>query len=163
VTQFDENLEIDVELGGLDADAFNTFQLRLAYTFLDGRLRVSRDGGFTNVNNETDINSIAGEWTVEYLLTPDGKFRAKMFNRNNYNLITTANTTAGFSLMRIDSFDNLKELFQKSREKNREADPGNVPEEEEENLIPDIIIKDDKKEKDVGELQEISIKNSSND
>jgi hypothetical protein len=163
VTQFDENLEIDVELGGLDADAFNTFQLRLAYTFLDGRLRVSRDGGFTNVNNETDINSIAGEWTVEYLLTPDGKFRAKMFNRNNYNLITTANTTAGFSLMRIDSFDNLKELFKKSREKNREADPGNVPEEEEENLIPDIIIKDDKKEKDVGELQEISIKNSSND
>ncbi|MDQ3536698.1 MAG: translocation/assembly module TamB, partial [Bacteroidota bacterium] len=163
VTQFDENLEIDVELGGLDADAFNTFQLRLAYTFLDGRLRVSRDGGFTNVNNETDINSIAGEWTVEYLLTPDGKFRAKMFNRNNYNLITTANTTAGFSLMRIDSFDNLKELFQKSREKNREADPGNVPEEEEENLAPDIIIKDDKKDKDVGELQEISIKNSSNE
>lgn len=147
VTQFDENLEIDVDLGGLDADAFNTFQLRLAYTFLDGRLRISRDGGFTNTRNEADINSIAGEWTVEYLLTPDGKFRAKMYNRNNYNLITVApsTTTAGFSLMRIDSFDNLKELFQKSRDKNRKTDPVSVPEEDEE-IIPDVIIKEDKKE-----------------
>lgn len=144
VTQFDENLEIDVDLGGLDADAFNTFQLRLAYTFLDGRLRISRDGGFTNVKNEADVSSIAGEWTVEYLLTPDGKFRAKMYNRNNYNLInieqSNASTTAGFSLMHVESFDHLREIFKRSRSKKVSEEP-KVPEEE---TIPvDVIIRDD--------------------
>ncbi|MEJ2006268.1 MAG: translocation/assembly module TamB domain-containing protein, partial [Cyclobacteriaceae bacterium] len=44
ITQVDENLEIDVDLGALDNEAFNTFQLRLSYTFLDGRLRVTRAG-----------------------------------------------------------------------------------------------------------------------
>ncbi|CAN5554537.1 translocation/assembly module TamB domain-containing protein [soil metagenome] len=162
VTQFDENLEIDVDLGSLDADAFNTFQLRLAYTFLDGRLRVSRDGGFTNVRNEADISSIAGEWTLEYLLTPDGKFRAKMYNRNNYMAFNTAlehaaNTTAGFSLMHIASFDKLKELFQKTRSQNINVQPGDENEEEEKQLPapdPEIIIKNKNEEN-----EEVDVKN----
>ena len=35
VTQFDENLVVDVDLGSLDDEAFNTFQLRMSYSFLD--------------------------------------------------------------------------------------------------------------------------------
>ncbi len=122
VTQVDENLEIDIDLGALDSDAYNTFQLRLSYTFLDGRLRVTRDGGFTNQQNRTDINSIAGDWTVEYLLTPDGKFKAKMYNRTNYNPVnlteeTQNTTTTGFSLIHTQNFNEIKELFQRSRNK----------------------------------------------
>ncbi|MEM9859749.1 MAG: hypothetical protein AAF843_20515, partial [Bacteroidota bacterium] len=103
-------------------DAYNTFQLRLSYTFLDGRLRVTRDGGFTNQQNRTDINSIAGDWTVEYLLTPDGKFKAKMYNRTNYNPVnlteeTQNTTTTGFSLIHTQNFNEIKELFQRSRNK----------------------------------------------
>lgn len=149
-SQFDENLEIDVDLNGLDADAFNTFQLRLSYTFLEGRLRVSRDGGFTDVNNEANVSSIAGEWTVEYLLTPDGKFRAKMYNRNNFNAITSSlrgntTTTAGFSILHVESFDNLKELFRKNRKSNVPTLPDESPLQpdvlkEEEELIPENKI-----------------------
>ncbi len=122
VTQVDENLEIDLNLGALDPEAFNTFQLRLSYTFLDGRLRVTRDGGFTNQQNKADVNSIAGDWTLEYLLTEDGKFKVKMYNRTNFNPINpneeTQNTiTTGFSLIHTQSFDEIKELFQKSRSK----------------------------------------------
>ncbi|MEM9388966.1 MAG: translocation/assembly module TamB domain-containing protein [Bacteroidota bacterium] len=122
VTQVDENLEIDIDLGALDSDAYNTFQLRLSYTFLEGRLRVTRDGGFTNQQNRTDINSIAGDWTVEYLLTPDGKFKAKMYNRTNYNPVnlteeTQNTTTTGFSLIHTQNFNEVKELFQRSRNK----------------------------------------------
>ena len=77
-SQMDENLEIDVDLNGLDQEALNTFQLRLSYTFLEGRLRITREGGFTNtVENTSDFSSVAGDWTLEYLLSPDGKFRAK--------------------------------------------------------------------------------------
>ena len=62
--------------------------------------------------------SVLGEWTVEYFLTKDGKFRAKVYNRTNYdwydqNNPETRNTTfsGGLSLLHVTSFDNLKELF----------------------------------------------------
>ena len=41
MSQVDENLEIDVDIASMDQESFNTFQLRFAYTFMNGRLRVS--------------------------------------------------------------------------------------------------------------------------
>jgi hypothetical protein len=123
-SQVDENLEIDVDLNGLDQEALNTFQLRLSYTFLDGRLRVTREGGFTNtVENTSDFSSVAGDWTLEYLLSPDGKFRAKMYNRNTYNSLNsgienTNTTSAGFSLIHTQTFNKINELFSR-KEKNK--------------------------------------------
>jgi hypothetical protein len=118
ITQFDENLEIDLDLGALDQEAFNTFQLRLSYSFLQGRLRITRDGGFTDQYSQANVASILGDWSVEYLLTPDGKLRARIYNRTNFNAITPTeniSTTAGFSMMHTTSFDNLREIFGKAR------------------------------------------------
>ena len=129
-SQVDENLEIDVDLNGLDQEALNTFQLRLSYTFLDGRLRVTREGGFTNtVESKSDFSSIAGDWTLEYLLSPDGKFRAKMYNRNTYNSLNSGiedayTTQAGFSLIHTQSFNTLNDLF--SRENKKKKNPQDV-------------------------------------
>ena len=121
ITQVDENLEIDVDLNSLDEDALNTFQLRLAYTFFDGRLRVSRDGGFFNPNtNQSDLASILGDWTVEYLLTPDGKLRVKMFNRIDQNAFSGLNNSineTGFSLQYIKSFDQLKNVISRIKDR----------------------------------------------
>lgn len=144
VTQFDENLEIDVDLGSMDDEAFNTFQLRLSYTFMEGRLRITRDGGFTNQQNQPDITSIAGDWTLEYFLTADGKLRVKMYNRTNFNNFDPGNeanatTTAGFSLMHTESFDKVVELFQNSRKQNRnnkEDESANSDAKKEEDLDP---------------------------
>ena len=125
MTQVDENLEIDVNLGSLDEEAFNTFQLRLSYTMFDGRLRIIRDGGFTNPydNKQTGVQEAIGDWTVEYLLTPDGKLRVKMYNRTNYGLdqAQTQNgvLTTGFSILHTQSFDEIKDLFKKTRENSR--------------------------------------------
>jgi len=123
VTQFDENLVVDVDLGSLDDEAFNTFQLRMSYSFLDGRLRVTRDGGFTDQTSGTNVASILGDWSVEYLLSPDGKLRAKIYNKTNYNSLNpdlkSTTVTAGFSLMHTQSFDEIKNIFKKSRDKNR--------------------------------------------
>lgn len=119
VTQFDENLVIDVDLGSLDKEAFNTFQFRLSYSFMDGRLRVTRNGGFTNQDNSADVVSVLGDWSVEYLLTPEGKYRVKIYNKTNYNTLNpqlqNTATTAGFSLMHTQSFDEVRELFGKAR------------------------------------------------
>lgn len=126
ITQVDENLEIDVDLGSLDQEAFNTFQLRLSYTFLDGRLRITRDGGFVNQTKGYDISSVAGDWTVEYLLTSDGKYRVKMFNKTNYNpansnLDKETSITTGLSLLHTQSFNEIKELFAKARNKRKQS------------------------------------------
>jgi hypothetical protein len=142
VTQIDENLEIDVDLGSFDEDQFNTFQLRLSYSFLGGRLRVTRDGGFTqgetdDVNQE--ILGILGDWSVEYLLTPDGKLRAKIYNRTNFNTFdrinNTASTSTGVSLVHVTSFDQLKEIFQREKKETKE-------EEKQENETPEEINSD---------------------
>ncbi len=122
LSQVDENLEIDVNLGTFDDDRFNTFQVRLSYSLFDGRLRVTRDGGFTDVNNQASTASVIGDVTVEYLLTPDGKYRIKMYNRSNANTLTQAIgqvnnnlTSQGISLQYVESFDKVSELLNETR------------------------------------------------
>ncbi len=145
ISQVDENLEIDVDLSGLDNDAYNTFQLRLAYTFLDGRLRVSRDGGITSTTTSADLGAIMGDWTVEYLLTPDGKLRAKMYSRTSYNslnqgLDNQTNTKTGFSLQYIRSFNNFRDLMSDVRSKNRAPEE---PKEEPTSSKFDLFIREE--------------------
>ncbi|MCS6824332.1 MAG: translocation/assembly module TamB domain-containing protein [Cytophagaceae bacterium] len=125
LSQVDENLQIDVNLKNFDRDALNTFRMRLAYTTLDGRLRITRDGNFQNVQNssQANISNIAGEWTVEYLISEDGRFRMKLFNKiNNNSLLTSLNntsTSAGFSLIHTQSFNSLSELIQSGKKQNK--------------------------------------------
>jgi hypothetical protein len=148
VTQIDENLEIDVDLGSFDEDQFNTFQLRLSYSFLGGRLRITRDGGFTqgdtdNVNQE--ILGILGDWSVEYLLTSDGKLRAKIYNRTNFNTLdrinNTASTSTGVSLVHVTSFDQLKEIFESQKKKQKKKDKEEPSEPK--NINTDAVIREE--------------------
>lgn len=128
-SQVDENLEIDVDLSALDEEAFNTFQLRLSYTFLNGRLRVTRDGTFysnpNNINTSPSQNlaNIAGDWTVDYLLTADGKLKVKMYNRTNINPILHLNSqswvTTGVSLTHTQSFNELRDIWRSARSKRK--------------------------------------------
>lgn len=135
ITQFDENLVVDVDLGSLDDEAFNTFQLRMSYSFLDGRLRVTRDGGFSDQTSGANVASVLGDWSVEYLLSSDGKLRAKIYNKTNYNTLNpnqqSSSISAGFSLMHTESFDQIRDIFKKARDKNRPSETDLQPEDEE--------------------------------
>lgn len=142
MSQVDEDLVIDVDLGSMDEEKFNTFQLRLSYTLLNGRLRVTGDGTFNNSSNSPTNNgaqtgnpsTVAGDWTVDYMLTADGKLRIKMFSRTNVNpLLSSVNTnqnaiTTGASLIHTQSFDKLKDLWKSSREKRKEQPAQEDPE-----------------------------------
>ena len=134
ISQVDENLTIDMDLGELDQDALNTFQLRVSYAFMDGKLIVTRDGGFTDANNEASVGSIAGDWTLEYLLSDDGKLRIKLFNKTNYNQLNSSTgsasqalITGGFSLIYTTSFDSLSELFKNPKKKGKEKEKDMEP------------------------------------
>ncbi len=131
LTQVDQNLEINIDLGSLDQEAFNTFQLRLSYSFMNGRLRVTRDGTFSNQYNQTQIASMLGDWTVDYLLTPDGKFKVKMYSRSNINTVTNSlgtqsAITTGISLLHTQSFNQIKDLLKSAREKRKKELDNNI-------------------------------------
>ncbi|MCC5938039.1 MAG: translocation/assembly module TamB domain-containing protein [Lunatimonas sp.] len=125
IAQVDQNLEIDFDLTALDETALETFQLRVAYTFLDGRLRVTRDGGFTDLQGNADFNTIAGDWQAEYLLTEDGRYRVRVYNRNNFNTLTAlainnrAPNTYGVSVSQNLLFSSFRELFQNLSRRSR--------------------------------------------
>jgi len=124
IAQVDQNLEVDIDLANLDQNALETFQLRVAYTFLDGRLRVTRDGGFTDLQGNADLNSIAGDWQAEYLLTEDGRYRMRIYNRNNFNTFTSLSlarnvATYGVSVSQNLAFNSFGELWEKIKSKER--------------------------------------------
>jgi hypothetical protein len=138
MSQVDENLEIDVDLGTFDENAFNTLQLRLSYTFLNGRLRVTGDGTFNNTStpttniNQSNPSSVAGDWTVDYKLTADGKLRIKMYSRTNTNTVLSSvsnqsTITTGASLIHTQNFNELRDLWRSTREKRKkkQKDPAN--------------------------------------
>ncbi|MCH6199979.1 translocation/assembly module TamB [Aquiflexum sp. LQ15W] len=125
IAQVDQNLEVDIDLANLDQSALETFQLRVAYTFLDGRLRVSRDGGFTDLQGNADLNSIAGDWQAEYLVTQDGRYRVRVYNRNNFNTFTSLSlarnvATYGVSVSQNLSFNSFGELWDRIRNKEKQ-------------------------------------------
>lgn len=122
ISQFDENLDVAIDLSGFDAESNNIFRVKLAYSLLDGRIRVTRDGSFQNVESSGDLANVFGEWTIEYLITEDGKIRMKAYNKNTIsNSLATGNsatsTTYGISLTHNKSFNNLRELFKSNPNK----------------------------------------------
>jgi TamB, inner membrane protein subunit of TAM complex len=134
ISQVDDNLTIDFDfdLSELDENALQTFQLRVSYAFMEGKLIVTRDGGFTDQNQDATLSSIAGDWTVEYLLSQDGKLRVKIFKKTNYDQLSSSTSTnnelitGGFSLLYTTSFDNLKELFKQKKEKQNKKNKENL-------------------------------------
>ncbi len=116
--QLDKNLEVSIDLASMDQNALENFQISVARTFLDGRLRVSRDGGFTDNNGTASAASIIGDWQAEYLITEDGVYRLRIFNRNNFNTFTSLSLSQnvlsyGASVTQNVSFNSVSELFRK--------------------------------------------------
>lgn len=118
VSGLNENLDFGVSFGGFDGrtqneNLLNNLQLRFSYRLLNDRLRISRDGGFTYGQSQYNAASLLGEWTLEYFITPDGRFRAKVYNRNQqsilsqYNATSTITTGGGLSFLYTRSFNRL--------------------------------------------------------
>ena len=137
-SQIDQNLEIDFNINGLTADQLQALQVRLSYSFLNGRLRLTREGGISNTSTTTtnagitttNQSSLLGDFSLEYFLRPDGKFRAKLryeTTPRTGDLINNVNQNqarAGISLLHTEEFNSLRELFGREaptrRQRNRE-------------------------------------------
>jgi hypothetical protein len=121
----DENLEIDMNLNTMNQEALNTLQLRLSYSMFDGRLRVT---------GQSDSRTMLGDWTVEYMLSKDGKLKLKIFNRYNQNVVVSDinnnnNMITGASILHTQNFSTLKELLSFKKKKKKRPQVA-TPEEE---------------------------------
>ncbi|WP_156176149.1 translocation/assembly module TamB domain-containing protein [Hymenobacter terrenus] len=135
-SQIDQNLEIDFNINGLTAEQLQALQVRLSYSFLNGRLRVTREGGFTSNANLVNSNSgtalpgtgntagqasLLGDLSLEYYLRPDGKFRTKLrYETTPRDLETINQPRAGLSLLHTEQFNSFGELFRRKNPKRRE-------------------------------------------
>nr|WP_157578669.1 translocation/assembly module TamB [Pontibacter roseus] len=124
LNSIDSNLEIDIGLDGISQDALSTLQLRLSYSFFQGRLRVSSQtgiGGNTTAGGSNRSSSYQGNWSIEYYITKSGELRGRL----EYNTIpetyrTRVTNTQRVSLLHTKRFDTLQELFGRDRESRRE-------------------------------------------
>lgn len=135
LSQVDQNLEVSLDLGSMDQNAFNISQLRMSYSLMNGRLRITRDGTlFSNQYTQSNVAALAGDWMVDYLLTPDGKLKMKMYSRSNFNtLLSTLNSqsayTTGMSLTHTQSFNRFSDLL-RSEHNRQQKNPANTTEED---------------------------------
>ncbi|MDX2002054.1 MAG: translocation/assembly module TamB domain-containing protein [Chitinophagales bacterium] len=123
---FEINLDVDSYKSKYETQAGNDMvtqvQLDVSKNFFNERLVVTV-GSNVNVENNTatsqgGFSNITGDFTVEYKLTPNGRYRVKIFQTSDYDLLNQANlyrTGVGFTYR--ESFRNL---FQK-REDDKKA------------------------------------------
>ncbi|GEO06755.1 DUF490 domain-containing protein [Adhaeribacter aerolatus] len=136
LSQVDSNLEVDIGINSsdpnasaLDQVALRNLQVRLSYSLLEGRLRVTREGGLNNgnYNNTTSDNfygttsTLAGDWRVEYYLGQNGKLRLRMeYITSQRRFASTTNTaTTNISLLHTEQFNRFSELFARKRVRRR--------------------------------------------
>ncbi|XWN35049.1 MAG: translocation/assembly module TamB domain-containing protein [Roseivirga sp.] len=129
VSSLDDNLELDadVDLKQLDRSGLEGLNFKLSYSFFDGRLRISREGGIdVRLDGNSNPTKLVGDWTVEYSLTEDGKLKAKLYNKSITSSTLEANNArawaGGLSLLYTTGFNRWQELWRRKKKKTEKAD-----------------------------------------
>ncbi len=98
-------------------------QIEVSRNFFDERVRVTVGGNIEledETRRQTNAADIAGDFTLEYLLTPDGNLRLRGFRAKNYAGIFDGQVTeTGISLLFSRSFNRFRDLFKKEDEVER--------------------------------------------
>ena len=111
--------QFDVGVNYRPGDELNSDELDLSLStevfnnrlILDGNLGYSGD----NPQIESQYSGFVGEFTAEYKLSKDGRFRVKGFNRSVTNSLLQLNSpyTQGVGLFYREEFDTANELWRK--------------------------------------------------
>ncbi|MEO5673454.1 MAG: translocation/assembly module TamB domain-containing protein [Chitinophagales bacterium] len=111
----------------------NELQVALTKRFFNDRLAVDVGGNFDFGSSNPGLpasqgtNGVAGDFSVEYKITPDGRVSGKVFSTSDYDVIDERNKTRnGVAIKYTRDFDNLRELIKdpekkKQRELKREV------------------------------------------
>lgn len=114
-------------------DTRRELQLALEQRLLNNRLIINAGGNLdfgnntiTENGNNTQSGAKAviptGDFQIEYLLTPDGTWRAKAFNRTNYDYFNSRNNNkTGIGISYRKDFDKAADLFHINRKKPKKS------------------------------------------
>lgn len=119
----------------LNATTRQEVQVALQQRVLNNRLTLMAGGNldFGSTASEPAISTNksvipTGDFQIEYALTPDGRLRAKAFNRTDYDYFNERNyNRTGIGLSYRQDFDKPGELFKKSKKKPKNAPASITP------------------------------------
>ena len=129
-----EGIDIDIGLKSYEdystgeAQGRTDLNLGLSKQFLNDRIIIKVAGNINLEGSEQqrNLSDFAGDVSLEYKLTEDGRFRLITFRKEVYEELLQGEiieTGAGFII--IKDFDKFKEIFRKNREENwNETDDG---------------------------------------
>jgi hypothetical protein len=118
-SQIVPNFDFGVNYRAGDAISSEELEVLLSTELFNERIVID---GNVGVAKDQYTSNIVGDFTVEYKVSPDGRFRVKAFNRSNaLNLLNDrAPYTQGIGVFYREEFDTLKDLFKRySRKKDQ--------------------------------------------
>ncbi|MBA3648457.1 MAG: translocation/assembly module TamB domain-containing protein [Chitinophagales bacterium] len=104
-----------------DVTKRNELQAAITYRLFNDRLALEAGGNFDfggqpQSGSTSNTNNFAGDFALDYEVTPDGRIVAKAFSKSQYDVVDERyKTKNGISLSFQKEFDKLKELFKKQR------------------------------------------------
>jgi translocation and assembly module TamB len=92
-------------------------QMEISRKFLDERLRITA-GGNLELEDETrrqlHPSDIAGDFSVEYLITPDGRLIVKVYRERNFQDVFDGEVVeTGLALIFRQTYNRFRELFRR--------------------------------------------------
>ena len=128
--QYDQsNLTTTSATSAAALDTRRELQLALSQRLLNNRLSIAAGGNLDFGNSTTTVDANGnpitsssrgviptGDFQIEYALTPDGTWRAKAFNRTNYDYFWERNDNrTGVGISYRQEFDKPSDLFKKKK------------------------------------------------
>ncbi len=131
--EYQSELDDGTAVGTDDFESRRELQLALSKSFFNDRISVDIGGNFDfgqeNVEGGEEgqtqrNNNIAGDFEIQYSITPDGRIRAKVFRKGEYDVFEERNrnkTGIGISYTRqFDDLKDLRSLLKERRERRQE-------------------------------------------
>lgn len=109
-----------------DFEGRTELNLAVSKSFLNERIAV-KVGGDLDLEGErarqNTISDFAGDVSIEYMITPDGRYKAKLYRDNRFEGVLEGDIIeTGVSLIYNRDYDTVKELFRKPEELKLERD-----------------------------------------
>ncbi len=119
LSRISDDVNIGVNYRPGDELSSDEYEVALSTQFFNDRVIVDGNVGYSSNNyqyeNNQSTSGLIGEFSVEYKISKDGRFRLRGFNRSNNNSLLQINSpyTQGAGLFYREEFSSFGELFQK--------------------------------------------------
>jgi len=117
LSRISDDVDIGVNYRPGDELSSDEYEVALSTQIFNDRVTLDGNVGYSSNNYQyTESNTgLIGEFSVEYKISKDGRFRLRGFNRSNNNslLINNSPYTQGAGLFYREEFNNFSELVEK--------------------------------------------------